>query len=130
MRRHAAIRQARRNPLVRNTAWMIFGQGSQLLIQGIYFVLIGRVLGPDGFGAFAGALALIFILVPFAGWGSGQILIQEVARQPEALPDYWGNALLTVLVSGVLFTMAALGIGYVVLPSLPLQLILALALGE
>jgi O-antigen/teichoic acid export membrane protein len=130
MRQLDAIRHATDNRLVRNTAWMIFGQGGQLLIQGIYFVLIGRALGPDGFGAFAGTLALVFILVPFAGWGSGQILIQEVARSPETLPIYWGNALLTVLVSGLLFTLAALGIGYWMLPSLPLQLILALALAE
>jgi O-antigen/teichoic acid export membrane protein len=130
MRWLGTLRQATGTPLVRNTVWMIFGQGSQLLIQGIYFVLIGRALGPDGFGAFAGTLALVFILVPFAGWGSGQILIQEVARRPEALPVYWGNALLTVLVSGIFFTLAALGIGHWLLPSLPIQLILALALAE
>jgi O-antigen/teichoic acid export membrane protein len=130
MRQLDDIRQATRNPLARNTAWMIFGQGSQLLIQGVYFILIGRALGPEGFGAFAGTLALVFILVPFAGWGSGQILVQEVARRPEVLPIYWGNALLTVLVSGSLFTLAALGVGRWLLPSLPFQLILALALAE
>jgi O-antigen/teichoic acid export membrane protein len=130
MKQFGSIRQAARSPLARNTAWMIFGQGSQLLIQGVYFILIGRALGREGYGAFAGTLALVFILAPFAGWGSGQILIQEVARRREVLPIYWGNALLTVLVSGSLFTLVALGVGHWLLPGLPIQLILALALAE
>lgn len=118
-----------RNPIARNTTWALAGQGCQILIQGIYFLFLGRSLGPEQFGAFAGGLAIVAILAPFAGWGSGSLLIRDVARDVSLLPLAWGNALLTVFVGGPIFTLVALAIGHFI-PSLPSAMLVALALAE
>ena len=79
--------------LARNTLWMILGQGVRLLVQFAYFVLIARVLHKDGYGAFSGAVALVAVLAPFAGWGSGNLLVKNVSRDPSSFPLYWGRAI-------------------------------------
>jgi O-antigen/teichoic acid export membrane protein len=91
---------------------MILGHGSRILLQGLYFILLARALGAEGFGSFAGALALVTILAPFSGWGAGNILIMRVARDPAAYPLCIGNALLTIAVSGSALILVALGINH------------------
>jgi len=109
---------------------MLLAQGGRLLIQGVYFVLIGRSLGPAGFGLFMGALALVYILMPFANWGTGHILVMQVSRDPASFPAYWGNTLLTTVIGGTVFTSIAMIVGTILVPSIPLTLILTLALAE
>ena len=94
--------------LISNTAWVIAGYGLRLLIQGAYFVIIARSLGVKQYGAFIGATALIGVLSPFVGLGSGFVLIKNVARDKTLFAEYWGNGLLVTLLSGVsLFAVAA-----------------------
>jgi O-antigen/teichoic acid export membrane protein len=123
-------RRSARTPLIRNTAWMFFAQVGRLVVQGTYFVVVGRALGVEGFGTFAGALALVTILAAFASWGTGNILIMHVARDPSSFPTYWGNALLTILAGGSLLTLVALGLRAALVPVLPVGLVLALAASE
>ncbi|MGH8403056.1 MAG: oligosaccharide flippase family protein, partial [Gammaproteobacteria bacterium] len=95
--------------LARNTLWMSFGQGVRILVQLVYFVLIARILHSEGYGAFSGVVALVGVLVPFAGWGSGSLLIKNVARTPESFPVYWGRALVITAISAtVLLALAIL----------------------
>ena len=124
------LQQVTGNTLFRNTSWQLVAEGSQLLIQSLAFVMISRVLGPEGVGAFAGAMALVFLMVPFAAWGSGHILIMHVARKPSSFPAYWGNALLIVLASGGVLTLLSVAIAGWFVPSLPLRLVLTLAVAE
>ncbi len=116
--------------LVHGTAWMMFGQIGQLACQLVYFVVIARVLGVSGFGALAASVALVGILVPFAAWGSGNILVMEVARNPRAFPVFFGNALLSVALSGPVLIALTLGLGASVLARVPLAAILFLALAD
>lgn len=116
--------------LVQNASWMLFAQGGRLLLQACLFVVIGRTLGAEGFGMFAGSLALALVLAPFAAWGSGNVLIMRVSREPSLFPTYYGNALLTTLISGVMLAGVALIFASVFTPNLPLQLVLMLALAE
>ena len=46
-------RVAVRSTLARNTGWMLIANGSRVLFQAGYFVLIARALGSSGFGALA-----------------------------------------------------------------------------
>jgi O-antigen/teichoic acid export membrane protein len=75
-------------------------------------------------------MGLIFLLVPFAGWGSGIVLIRNVARDRSTFPVYWGNALCTTAVAGCALVLLTVGLGYALLPSLGLQLVLSLAVAE
>ncbi|HEX7966383.1 MAG TPA: oligosaccharide flippase family protein [Gammaproteobacteria bacterium] len=115
--------------LARNTLWMILGQGVRLLVQFAYFVLIARLLHREGYGAFSGAVALVAVLSPFAGWGSGNLLVKNVARDPSSFPRYWGRALTVTILSAGLLTLLALALAWLILP-VPLMLVLWVAVSD
>src|SRR5207248_779715 len=112
------------------TAWMIVSQGGGVICALAYFVVIARVLGAKGFGALAASVALVAIFVPFAAWGSGNILVMEAARDRRALPVAFGNALIAVAVSGVVLVALTLGLGAAFLGRVPLTAIAMLALAD
>ncbi len=82
-------------PLVRNTLWMLCGQGLRLVIQALYFIEIARSLGATNYGAFIGVVALVGIVYPYGALGSGNLLIKNVARDHSLFAIYWGRALAT-----------------------------------
>jgi O-antigen/teichoic acid export membrane protein len=111
--------------LARNTFAMLTGGGIRLLVQGIYFVLIARALGVEQYGAFVGVVALVAILAPFASFGTGSILIRNVARDRETFGHSWGNALWMTTASGsVLLAFVLLLARYVLAGKVPLSLVL------
>jgi O-antigen/teichoic acid export membrane protein len=117
--------------LARNTLWMILGQGVRILVQFAYFVLIARILHREGYGAFSGAVALVAVLAPFAGWGSGNLLVKNVARDRASFPRYWGRALAVHAVSAGALTLCALLLATLVLPaSVPLGVVLWIAVAD
>ena len=78
--------------LGRNTMWALGGYGLRLLIQAAYFIIIARCLGAKNYGAFIAVTALISTVAPFAGLGSGNLLVKNVARDKKLFPvACWGN---------------------------------------
>jgi O-antigen/teichoic acid export membrane protein len=99
----------RQSILARNAAWLTVGQGGLKILQATYFVVIARTLGAGGLGAFAATAALSQLIAPMAGLGSGNVLIQHVARRREVFAHYWGGALtLTVITGAISVGLAAL----------------------
>ena len=97
------MRSLTQNVLARNTFWMLGGQGVRVLLQAVYFILIARALGAQQYGAFVGAVSLVALIAPFASWGTGFILVKEVARNRSTFGQYWGAALgFTVLAGSIL----------------------------
>lgn len=86
--------------LVRNTCWMLGGRGVRMAIQAVYFLLIARTLGANQYGVFVAAVALVALLTPFSSWGTGFLMMREVARDRTAFEECWGTALGTTVVSG------------------------------
>lgn len=120
----------RASVLARNIGWSLLAQVVRLVTQVGYFVLIARALGVVGFGALAAALAVVFILVPFAGWGAGNLMVMRVARDPGSLAVSWGTALLAVLLGSLPLTLLVGAVGAVLLPAVPVRLLLLLAVAE
>ncbi len=117
--------------LVRNTGWMLAGNGSRVLLQVGTFVLVTRVLGSAGFGAFAGVLALVSLAVPFVSLGAGSIMVKNTARDPVAFLASWHTALLVTGVSGAaLFTLTIALAPMLLPPTVPLALVLAVAASD
>ena len=75
----------------------------RLVVQGVYFVILARSFAPEKYGAYVGIVAIIAILIPFANWGSGEILVQEASRNRSLFQDYWGTAILKSFVWGTIF---------------------------
>lgn len=86
-----------RKSLVRDSLWMMMSQGSSVIIQAAYFIIVARVLGSEDYGTFIGTTALVAAVFPFVGLGSSDIFIKHVARNPKVFRGYWGTALLTSL---------------------------------
>jgi O-antigen/teichoic acid export membrane protein len=127
----STINRLRNSELLRNSIWMFLGQGLQIVIQAVYFVLIARSLGSQGYGAFVAVGALVGILAPFASFGSGNLLIKNVARNADSFGRYWGNALLLTLISGTVLLFAVLGISQFVFPAeIPFSLVLVVAVAD
>lgn len=116
--------------LVRNSLWMLGADGGSTIIQGVYFLVLARVLQPSEFGAFAGALALVSILAPFAGWGASKVLVMAVARNRRLFAIYWGNALVSIAITATFLLIILKFVGHYALPVSAATLIPGLALAE
>ena len=93
--------------LVKNSLWQLLAKIVNLGCQAVYFALIVRVLGTENYGAFVGITSLAALIFPFADLGSGDILIQQVAKEKKVFSNYWGNALLIVFVASIFLTVIA-----------------------
>lgn len=109
-------RQSWNSLLLRNTLWMLMGEGVKLVLQMGYFVIIARTLGANGYGLFMGVVTLVAIMAPFSSLGRGELLVMHVSRDRSAFSEYLGNALLMTLISGILLTILAVTLGGLFLP--------------
>jgi O-antigen/teichoic acid export membrane protein len=116
--------------LAHGTAWILSAQSAKLGCQTIYFVLIARVLGVDSFGALAATIALVSMVVPFAAWGAANILVMEVSREPTSFSASYGNALVTVLLSGLVLIPLTVLVGALILPRVPIAALVALTIAD
>ncbi len=91
--------------LSRNTVYMTLAQAARLSAQAVYFLLIARALGPRQYGAFTAVVAAVAIAYPFVGNGTGNLMVQQVARDRRLLPECLGNALFMTLVTGALLSL-------------------------
>ncbi len=125
------IDRAKASTLAKNSGWMFLGYGLKIFVQAGYFILIARALGPAQYGAFVGTVALIALVAPFGGVGSGNLLIKNVSRDRSLFAEYWGNALLISFVSGALLLGLVLAVAHFALPAtIPWTLILLVSLSD
>jgi O-antigen/teichoic acid export membrane protein len=79
--------------MVRNTAWMIVGQGGNFFLQAGYFLLLARLVGVTEYGVFAGAFALVSFVTVYSSLGSSMIFMRYVSADRDSAQVYWGNIL-------------------------------------
>ena len=86
--------------LASGTARLTLASAAVIVFQAVYFVLVARALGvgSSGRSRLPGAR---WDLVPFATWGSGNMLVMEVARDPRTFSVSFGNTLVALGISGV-----------------------------
>jgi O-antigen/teichoic acid export membrane protein len=133
MRRRAErwIEKARSSALARNSGWMFLGYGLRIFVKAGYFILIARSLGPAEYGAFVGTVGLIALVAPFTGLGSGNLLIKNVSRERAFFAEYWGNAILVSIVSGLVLLGFVVAVAHLALPaSVPWLLILLVGISD
>jgi O-antigen/teichoic acid export membrane protein len=119
-----------RGLMVPGTASMTLGQLARLGTQAVYFIIAARALGPAEYGYFAAAAAVAGVAAPFANWGAGEVLLQNVSRSRHDFAFEWGAALSTIArfgLAGILLTAAA---ATALFPAIPLVLIIAVAAAE
>ena len=102
-----------------------------MAVGAAYFVVIARALGADGYGAFVGTVALVALVAPFASIGAGNLLVKHVSRSRDNFQRYWGGALSTTVLSGLVLAVAViLGARIFLPPTIPLSLVVCVAAGD
>jgi O-antigen/teichoic acid export membrane protein len=97
------VSRARSSTLVKNAGWLFAGQGLSFVVQGVYFVVLARLLGTSQYGLLAGAIALIAVVSQYSNLGSGLIFLRYVSPDHSRFRLYWGNILLSIFsMSGLL----------------------------
>ena len=91
--------------LSRNAAWSGAGQVARVGMQGAYFVIVARVLGVDGFGAFSGVVALAALAAPFASLGALNLLVKHVSTGSKSAVVQFSNGVLVTMVVGGAFVV-------------------------
>jgi O-antigen/teichoic acid export membrane protein len=125
------IRQHFREGILHNATWMLSGKSLQLAGALAYFVIVAHALGPAGYGAYVSCTALLAALSPFATLGTANVMVKYVARDRNALPVYFGNALVVTLACGSLLVLFALAIRSTVLPvSATATMLIAVAIAD
>jgi O-antigen/teichoic acid export membrane protein len=85
----------RRRRSSQNATWIFLGQGSNVLLQAGYFVLLARLLGVKEYGVFAGVFATVNFLSPYSALGGGMLFMRYVTADRARAATYWGNSLAT-----------------------------------
>jgi O-antigen/teichoic acid export membrane protein len=125
------IKSILKSALARNTGWMFLGNGLRTIVQAGYFIVVARSLGVSNYGAFVGVVALVGILFPFAALGSGNLLVQNVARNQNEFRSSWGKALVTTTISSaLLLVLVLLGSSFALPPSIPLLLVFSVGVSD
>jgi O-antigen/teichoic acid export membrane protein len=119
-----------RGSLGRNAIWAFAGQGLSLILQGAYFILLARLLGSHQYGIFVGAAALVAIVSQYSSLGSGMVLIRYVSHDREKFSQFWGNAILTTFVVGILLILLMWLTGGLLIGAQSASILVLVALGE
>jgi O-antigen/teichoic acid export membrane protein len=117
--------------LGQNTLLGTAGLGTRAVIQAAYLLIVSRWLGAEGYGLFAGSVALVVLGAPLANWGSGLLLTRYIAQDRGSSRAMWATALVQTGVIGGLLVIIVLVISALLLQQgLSLTPMLLLALSE
>src|ERR1700744_1249212 len=109
---------------------MFLGQGLSVVIQGLYFLLLGRLLGSTEYGIYIGAVSLVSIVSGYSTLGSGWMFVRHVSPDHTKYRKYWGNVLMATFVVGTILVVGlSLTAGWFIGPA-SAALVLLVALGE
>jgi O-antigen/teichoic acid export membrane protein len=120
----------RSSSLARNAGWMLVGQGLSIICQGLYFVIVGRLLGATEYGIYVGAVAIVAIFSQYSPLGSDTVLLRYVSNDPKNFALYWGNVLATTFTLGGLFVLVLTWFGPHAAHSFSRGLVVCVALGD
>ena len=117
--------------LGQNTLFGTAGLGMRAVIQAAYLLIVSRWLGAEGYGLFAGSVALVILAAPLANWGSALLLTRHIAQDRNSSRAMWATALVQTGVVGSLLVLITLAIAALLLQHhLPLMPLFLLALSE
>lgn len=105
-RAHAAPRRIARNAIIRSAGELVAKAASV-----VFYVVMARELGSDGFGDFMFALSLSSVLLLGSGFGIDDLTFIDVGRDKRRSGDYLGDAVAIKLITGfVLLSAAAIAV--------------------
>lgn len=114
----------------RSASWLFAGQVANLLLQAAYFLLLARLLGVAPYGVFAAAFALVNTVTPYSALGSQMLFMRYVSLVPGRARAFWGNSLITILLTSFAMGVIVLLVAPHFLHAAPRGLIASLVLAN
>ena len=124
------IKKIRESKLARNAAWMFAGQGLSFVIQGLYFIILARLLGSLQYGILAGAAALVAVVSQYSTMGSGLLVMRYVSADQTRFREYWGNVILSTGFFGSLIVVGLHIAGRWMIGGASASILILLAIGD
>jgi O-antigen/teichoic acid export membrane protein len=124
------VRRALKSVLVRNAAWLFAGQGFSFVAQGLYFIMLARLLGTTQYGLLAGAVAMVAVVSQYSALGSGLLFLRYVSPDHTLFRIYWGNVLMSVFLLGTLLVVGLRLSGRWLVGAASVPLIFPIAIGD
>lgn len=100
------------------------------VVQAAYLLIVSRWLGAEGYGLFAGSVALVIVCAPIASWGSSLFVTRYIAGNRGCSRAMWATALAQTGQVGGLLVLGLLVVSFVLPQRLPLWPMLMLAISE
>lgn len=116
--------------LGRNTLLGTAGLGVRAIVQAAYLLILSRWLGADGYGLFAGSVALVILCAPLASWGSLLLVTRHIAYDRYRSRAMWATALTQIGVMGGVLVLGVLAVSTLLPRGLPLAPMFMLAISE
>lgn len=91
-----------------NMGWLALDKFIRLTVGLFVSVWIARFLGPDQFGLFSYALALVSFFGTIAGLGLNGIIVRDVVKEPAAAATTITTGFFLLLIAGLVATMLSL----------------------
>ena len=126
----AEWKKVRTSRLGKNATWMLLGQGVSVVMQGVYFAILARLLGALDYGIFAGAFAFTNLAAQYSTLGSGTIFLRYVSGNRPAFAVYWGNVVFLTLILGGLMTAVLTVLGHYILNPASASLVIFAAIAN
>lgn len=124
------LRAYRPGQLGKNTIYGTIGLGVRAVVQAIYLLIISRWLGAEGYGLFAGSVALVILCAPVASWGILLLVTRHIASDRERSRAMWATALAQTGLVGGLLVLGTLVVSTLLPQRLPLGPMFMLAVSE
>jgi PST family polysaccharide transporter len=103
--------------VIGNTGWLFTEKMVQMVLGLLVGVWITRYLGPERFGRFNYATAIVGLSIPFAKLGLDNIVIRNLARDPSGKDETLGTAFVLKLMGSILTFFVTVGIISLFTPS-------------
>lgn len=101
---------------VGNTLWLGIDRLFRLGVALVVSSWVARYLGPENFGLFSYALALVTLLGIFASLGLEGLLVRDFVRDPNSSSTLLGTALILRIGGGVVVFVLSLSMVYILRP--------------
>lgn len=116
--------------LGKNTIIGTIGLGVRAVLQAAYLLILSRWLGAEGYGLFAGSVALMTLCAPVASWGSLLLVTRYIAHDRRRSRAMWATALTQIGMMGGLVALGMFAMSMFLPQRLPLAPMLMLAISE
>jgi len=121
--------QARSGSLMSDSAWGLGHDGLQLVVTFASFIVLGRKLGKDQYGAYLGMFGVVG---PISGltWGTYLAVLQRAIRERDDQRTVASSAITYALLMGSAAALLATIIGLLVIPTLDVASIVFISVSE